>query len=274
MTAADQSIYCERIVNYMLKAMREAKQFTSWINPSDEHERAMRHFIETVLAPDHAAFLDDFRAFQQRIAQLGIYNSLAQLALKVTAPGVPDFYQGTELWDFSLVDPDNRRPVDYETRGRLLTMIDCDIQRCGRTALVADLLANILDPRLKLFTTASLLRFRRSQPELFDHGAYRPIVVEGNRQAHIFAFSRGYAGRDAVIAVPRLLATLLPDPGMTPLGERVWGDTHLLLPSPTAAGYHNVLTDRCVPVQRDTHQVVVRAADLFAEFPIAVLEGR
>ena len=191
MSADDRRDYAARIASYMLKAMREAKVFTSWLNPSDVHEQAMRHFVETILASDNTAFLDDFVDFHQRIAQLGIYNSLAQVAMKIAAPGVPDFYQGTELWDFSLVDPDNRRPVDYARRRMLLAELDAETASTGAAAVAAGLMASPRDDRLKLFTVATMLRFRQVRRELFDHGAYTPLAVAGARQAHLFAFSRG-----------------------------------------------------------------------------------
>jgi (1->4)-alpha-D-glucan 1-alpha-D-glucosylmutase len=273
-TADTLAAYRERIVGYMLKAMREAKVFTSWINPSEAHEQAMRHFIETILTPDNTAFLEDFTPFQRRIAQLGIYNSLAQATIKITAPGVPDFYQGTEIWDFSLVDPDNRRPVDYGLRRELLAQLDAKRRARGQAATARDLMTNISDHCLKLFTVATLLRFRQKWSDVFAHGAYTPIAIEGSRQTHAFAFLRGYAGREAIVVVPRLLATLLPDEGIAPIGERVWGDTVLVLPLPAADGYHNVLTDQCVPLSRDGDRVTIRAADVFEHFPVALLAGR
>jgi (1->4)-alpha-D-glucan 1-alpha-D-glucosylmutase len=274
MTGDARREYSDRISSYMLKAMREAKVFTSWLNPSEPHEQAMRHFVQTILAPDNPAFLEDFVAFHQRVAQLGIYNSLAQAAVKIAAPGVPDFYQGTELWDFSLVDPDNRRPVDYARRRMLLTDLDTRIATAGAAAVAAGLMADPRDDRLKLFTIATMLRFRQARRELFDHGAYTPLAVAGERGAHLFAFSRGYSGREAIVAVPRLLATLLADVEEVPVGERVWGDTTLSLPTPAAATYQNVLTDRAVPLDDDGDRVTVRAADLFDTFPIALIEAR
>ena len=274
MTADERRKYSDRIANYMLKAMREAKVFTSWLNPSEAHEQAMRHFVETILASDNTVFLDDFVEFQQRVAQLGIYNSLAQVAVKIAAPGVPDFYQGTELWDFSLVDPDNRRPVDYTRRRTLLADLDTRITTDGAAAIAGGLMANPKDDRLKLFTVATMLRFRQAQRELFDHGAYTPLVSGGDRQAHVFAFSRGYSGREAIVAVPRLLATLLTDVRQVPVGEHVWGDTTVNLPTPAAATYQNVLTDRAVPLAHDGDRITVRAADLFDTFPIALIEAR
>ena len=274
MTPEARKRYSDRIVAYMLKAMREAKVFTSWINPSEEHEQAMRHFVETILAPDNTAFLEDFAQFHRRIAQLGVYNSLAQVALKIAAPGVPDFYQGTELWDFSLVDPDNRRPVDYALRRTLLAGLDADMQVHGRNAIATGLMANPCDHRLKLFTVVTMLRFRQTRREVFERGGYTPLTTVGSRQAHVFAFSRGDASRDVIVAVPRLLAALLPDEGAASLGGRVWGDTVLVLPARAAAGYHNVLTDRCVPLIRDGDRVTARAADVFEQFPVALLESR
>jgi len=274
MSADDRRDYADRIASYMLKAMREAKVFTSWLNPSDVHEQAMRHFVETILAADNTAFLEDFVEFHQRVAQLGIYNSLAQVATKIAAPGVPDFYQGTELWDFSLVDPDNRRPVDYARRRMLLAELDAEMARSGAGAVAAGLMANPRDDRLKLFTVAMMLRFRQARRELFDHGAYTPLAVAGARQAHLFAFSRGYSGREAIVAVPRLLATVLTDVTEVPLGSRVWADTTVALPTPAAATYFNVLTDRVVPLQHDGDRVTVAAADLFDTFPIALIEAR
>jgi len=274
MTGDGRREYADRIANYMLKAMREAKAFTSWLNPSEPHEQAMRHFVETILAPDNPVFLEDFVEFHQRVAQLGIYNSLAQAAVKIGAPGVPDFYQGTELWDFSLVDPDNRRPVDYARRRMLLTDLDTRIAAAGAATVAAGLMADPRDDRLKLFTIATMLRFRQARRELFDHGAYTPLAVAGERQAHVFAFSRGYSGREAIVAVPRLLATLLADVERVPVGEHVWGDTTLSLPTPAAATYQNVLTDRAVPLDDDGDRVTVRAANLFDTFPIALIEAR
>jgi (1->4)-alpha-D-glucan 1-alpha-D-glucosylmutase len=274
MQGQDQEAYRARIADYMLKATREAKVFTSWLNPSEPHEEAMRQFVEAILAADNTAFLDDFHDFHRRIAQLGVYNSLAQVAVKMTAPGVPDFYQGTELWDFSLVDPDNRRPVDYGRRHRLLTELDEQLQARGHTSVAAALMSTPRDDRLKLYTVATVLRYRRANRDLFDHGGYTPLAIEGVRQGHVFSFSRGYAGREAIVVVPRLLSALLPDAETPPLGERVWGDTAIVLPASPASQYHNVLTDACVPLQANADRVTVRAADLFDTFPVALIEAR
>jgi (1->4)-alpha-D-glucan 1-alpha-D-glucosylmutase len=271
-TDADLRAYTARIVTYMQKAMREAKVYTSWLNPSHRHEEAMTRFVETVLAPENDAFRNDFVEFQRRVTQLGLFNSLSQLLLKIAAPGVPDFYQGTELWDLSLVDPDNRRPVDYARRRRLLREIDDAVESGGRQSLVDRLVAFPEDDRLKLYTAAMSVRFRGRRRVVFDDGAYVPVAVEGPRRDHVFAFVRSHESGDVLVAVPRLIATLTPD-AHPPIGERLWGDTRLMLPPSPVQGWHHVFTDRCVPQQQDGARASVLARDLFEHFPVACLEG-
>jgi (1->4)-alpha-D-glucan 1-alpha-D-glucosylmutase len=271
MSPHDEANYQERIVAYMLKAMREAKVFTSWLNPSAAYEQAMARFIKTVLSPDNHAFRQDFLQLHADVARFGIYNSLSQMTVKICAPGVPDFYQGSELWNFTLVDPDNRRPVDYEKRCRLLTELDEECARDGRADVAARLL-EAPDDRLKLFATAMLLRARRQQRDIFTNGDYNPVEVQGSRRDHVFAFTRAAGGRRVIVAVPRLVATITPQGDVAPIGERVWGDTSILAPAGAGrGGFHDVITDRCVPVQTATG--AIRAADAFDRFPIAVLVG-
>ena len=270
MTPAGEREYQARIVAYMLKAMREAKVYTSWLNPSPAHEEAMRRFVDGVLSPDNHAFRESFLQLHAIVARYGVFNSLAQLALKACAPGIPDFYQGSELWDFTLVDPDNRRAVDYQKRMALLAELEEECTRDGRGAVAARLL-EAGDDRLKLFATTTLLRIRRQERDIFTDGDYNPVDVTGSRRDHVFAFTRGAGSRRVLVAVPRLVAALAPDIGMPPVGERVWGDTRLIPgPDGRARGWHDLISDRCVPVQDDGS---VEAADAFARFPIAVLAG-
>jgi (1->4)-alpha-D-glucan 1-alpha-D-glucosylmutase len=289
MTAGQSQKYRERIIAYMHKAMREAKVFTSWLNPSSAHEQAMTRFVEFVLAPENMAFRESFMPFEERIARYGLYNSLAQVALKIGAPGIPDFYQGTELWDFSLVDPDNRRPVDYERRQRLLRDLDIALEHEAPSALAARLMIEPQDDRTKLFATSGLLRFRRAHLSLFQSGGYLPLTVNGSRADHVFAFSRSWGAESVVVVVPRLIATLLPDAEMSPTGERVWGDTRIELPADAPASYRHVLTRECVragtarwdePPTTDRSRLprhdqrVLRVADVFSHFPVAFLEAQ
>ena len=289
MTSEQEGQYRERIAAYMHKAMREAKLFTSWVNPSPPHESAMARFVEFVLAPENTAFRNEFLPFQRRIAQYGLYNSLAQVTLKVGAPGVPDFYQGTELWDFSLVDPDNRRPVDYEQRRALLQELDAALERDGSAAVATRLASRPCDDRAKLFVTSVLLRFRRDHLAVFEHGSYDPLDVEGSRREHLVAFARTYGRQRVIVVVPRLIATLLPDSNLQPLGERVWGDTRIELPQDGPTVYRDVLAQHCVRACNGDRagspsddrsrrprpgQKTLRAADVFQHFPVAFLEGR
>jgi (1->4)-alpha-D-glucan 1-alpha-D-glucosylmutase len=272
MTADGEREYRERITAYMHKAMREAKVYTSWINPSEIHENAMTAFVEAVLAPDNRAFRHDFLALHRIVARAGMYNSLSQLAIKIGAPGVPDFYQGTELWDFSLVDPDNRRPVDYARRQALLQDLDAACEREGRAAVASRLLATQHEG-LKLFATMTMLRFRTEERDLFEQGGYEAIEAQGVRANHLFTFARTNGNRRVVVAVPRFVATLTADTDAAPLGEGAWGDTTLQVATADGRaprGYRNVITGRCVPLANDGSGAL-RAADVFADFPIAML---
>lgn len=260
MNADEEREYQRRIREYMLKTMREAKVFTSWLNPSEPHERAMARFVEMVLAPDNAAFRSDFVELARRVARYGIYNSLGQLAIKIGAPGVPDFYQGTEVWDFSLVDPDNRRPVDYRKRRELLESLPAP----------AALLAHPEDDRLKLFATTTMLRARRAAHDVFRCGGYEPLATDGSARDHVFAFARVLGPRHAVVAVPRLIVALKPDGG-APIGA-VWRDTRIAVPENAPRCYRQTFTGACAPVIDDDGRKWIRAADVFADFPIAWLE--
>ena len=177
-----------RIAGYMTKAMREAKTHTSWLNPNEEYETAVRHFVEAILDRRRSQFLQSFLPFQARVAELGIYNSLSQLVIKMTAPGVPDFYQGTELWDLQLVDPDNRRPVDYDRRRKILAALNSCASPGGDCA--DQLLAHRADGRVKLFVTTRGLAARGEWRDLYEHGDYVPLRTAGPRRECLFAFAR------------------------------------------------------------------------------------
>lgn len=235
----------------------------------------MAHFIESVLSAENVAFRDSFLEFERRVAHAGLYTSLAQLAIKIGAPGVPDFYQGTELWTFTLVDPDNRRSIDYQHRRALLAELDSSLERSGAADVAGAVMRSPLDDRLKLFATTMMLRFRRSHRALFEAGAYEAADADGSRRDHVFGFVRALEGEHVLVVVPRLVASIVPDADAAPIGERVWGDTRIITPRAPASGcYHNVFTNRCVQAQNEAGRVTLRAADVFDQFPIAVLEAR
>ncbi|MBX6342884.1 MAG: malto-oligosyltrehalose synthase, partial [Thermomicrobiaceae bacterium] len=216
----------ERLKRYMVKAAREAKAHTSWIRPDEAHEAALLAFIDDLF--DDAAFLERFHALQEPIAFWGAFEALGQTLVRVAAPGLPDLYRGTELWDLSLADPDNRRPVDFDARVAALDDLDRRAE-ADRAGLLADLLAGWRDGRVKLYLISRALRLRRERADLFAEGDYLPLEATGARPGHVVAFARRHDGAWALAVAPRLLARLT-DPGVPPLGETVWGDTALALP--------------------------------------------
>jgi (1->4)-alpha-D-glucan 1-alpha-D-glucosylmutase len=216
------------IVAFMRKATREAKAHTSWDNVNEDYEAATTAFVGALLddsAPN--AFLDDFRAAAQAVAWVGYLNSLSMVAVKFTSPGVPDTYQGNELWDFSLVDPDNRRPVDYALRKRLLDEVSALGERPAG-ALDA-IFADLEDGRAKLYVMWRLLQLRKSREALFLHGSYTPVRVAGELSRHAVSFARRHAGASVITVAPRLMAGMGVTPGHLPCGAR-WKDTRIELP--------------------------------------------
>jgi (1->4)-alpha-D-glucan 1-alpha-D-glucosylmutase len=264
-----------RIESYMVKAMREAKIHTRWIRPNIAHETAVKEFVASLLedpSPDTNAFLADFLPFQRKIAHYGAINSLAQHLLKIASPGVPDIYQGSELWDFSLVDPDNRRPVDYPRRARLLQDL-MTMESPGAAPLPPELLSTWEDGRIKLFVTYKALSFRRERKELFLDGAYVPLPVTGGVKEHALAFARKRDDAWAIAAVPRL-ATRLAPPGDFPLGLGVWGArTALRLPAEAPGKWRNVFTGEILHASGGNGAKLLHLHAVFHDFPVALLEG-
>jgi (1->4)-alpha-D-glucan 1-alpha-D-glucosylmutase len=260
-------IDAERLRDYVRKAIREAKVATSWINPNRRYDEAMLAFAETIVDRRRSReFLRDFVGFQATVARFGRLNSLAQTLVKITAPGVPDFYQGTELWDLSLVDPDNRRPVDFARRRRALDeLAAAQAAASDPAALAQSLLNSAEDGRVKLFVTRHALAFRRRHAELFTTGAYRALEVDGPLAEHVYAFARIGAG-SAVVVVPRLLARRGIDG--PPIGREYWGeDTRVRVPADVGPAFTNALTG-----ERVTAAGGALAVDAcLASFPAALL---
>jgi (1->4)-alpha-D-glucan 1-alpha-D-glucosylmutase len=267
--------FVRRIQAYMEKATHEAKVHTSWINPNADYDQALRQFIGRILDPAVSSeFLEDIRAFQRRISRYGFFNSLSQCLLKITAPGAPDTYQGTELWDFSLVDPDNRRPVDYEKRRRLLAeLLERSCQPKGRGELVVELANSMADGRIKLYVTALALRCRRAHPGLFSVGSYSAVEPVGGGQAeHLFSLIRRHLDRAALVAAPRLVAKLMPDPTGLPHGRKIWGETMLPLPEELADRmWYSLFTGEKLTAVPHQGRPALPAALVFARFPVALL---
>lgn len=253
----------ERLKAYMIKAVRESKAITSWIKINQKYEDALVGFIDSVLEDStNNKFLSDFLEFQKRIAFYGALNSLSQVILKTTSPGVPDFYQGTELWDFSMVDPDNRRPVDFNKRRELL---DAMIRE---KPSVGEILASWQDGRIKLYVSYKALSLRRKYDELFQEGDYVPLQVEGERHEYVCAFARRYGSRWALIAVPRFF-TKLGKTEELPLGNKIWQDDFVLLPRNSPRKWDNIFTGENIEIPGGSK--AMNLAEVFRTFPIALL---
>jgi (1->4)-alpha-D-glucan 1-alpha-D-glucosylmutase len=256
-----------RIRDYMLKAIREAKDKTSWANKNEDYESAVTAFVNGVL--ESKDFRNDFVPFQRRISHFGMLNSISQTLIKLTVPGVPDIYQGNELWEFNLVDPDNRRAVNYEVRRRALQEV-CELRHKSPDeikALLSELTNQMDDGRIKLYITWKTLNLRKQLPEVFHRGEYIPLETAGERAKHLFAFARWDRAKTLIVAAPRLSSQLLQGVPRMPYGEEVWQDTRFGLAG-NATRFRNVLTGELS--EPDEHGVF-SAKQLFQNFPVALL---
>jgi (1->4)-alpha-D-glucan 1-alpha-D-glucosylmutase len=244
----------ERLKQYVTKALREAKTHTSWTDLNEGYEKSVLCFVDSLYGNE--AFLKDFTRLQKKLAYFGALSSLAQLVLKMTSPGVPDFYRGTEIWDLSLADPDNRRAVDFSSRTQML-------EELKQAPDLRQLLKHWPDGRLKMFVTRTLLHFRRGQQKLFSEGQYIPIRVTGVQADHVIAFARRLHDAWCIVAVPRLCASLTRV-GSAPIGEKVWGDTRIELPKGAPSSGQDIFTNMEVSAGR--------VSELFRVLPLCVLK--
>jgi (1->4)-alpha-D-glucan 1-alpha-D-glucosylmutase len=257
--------FADRIGAYMVKAAREAKLHTSWMNLSEAHEEALLDFIRSLLQRSREnGFLEDFLRFQASVLRPGLLNSVSQTLVKIASPGVPDFYQGAEMWDFRLVDPDNRRPVDFSRRRRALESL-AQAAESG-TALAERLLEELPDGRLKLHVTSRALKARKKYLDLFTEGDYVPLEVRGKRKSHVIAFARRY-GEDVILALAGRFFSRLPEP---PIGS-AWRGTHLPMSGEWGSRYRDVLTDRIIEIERRESGGKLDLSTAFARLPVALL---
>jgi (1->4)-alpha-D-glucan 1-alpha-D-glucosylmutase len=258
-----------RLQAYLIKAAREAKLATAWMNPDAGYEQALCDFAAELLArpPANNAFLHDFSLLAEIVAYFGHFNSLSQTVLKLTVPGVPDSYQGMELPQLTLVDPDNRGAVNFDQALHRLAQL----RRCWdepRQPLLAQLLSEWRQGTSKLFVTHALLELRRQLPELFAGNDYLPLSVEGEHRDHVSAFQRTGPGATVVVVVARWLAKLMHGEIAAPLGE-VWGDAVVKLGAPLDEHCQELFSNRRMPLESGTSEL--RVAQLFESFPAAVL---
>lgn len=259
--------FVERMKNYIIKAVREAKVHTAWLKPDEDYEDAYISFVEEILQPsEDNQFLKEFVPFQKKVAYYGIFNSLSQTLIKITSPGVPDFYQGTELWDLNLVDPDNRRPVDFEKRTSFLRDIR-DKTQTDVLSLITELFSSKEDGRLKLFLICRALQARNEKAEVFQKGAYIPIEVGGRFKDHVVVLARRYRNAWAITIAPRLLTALMKE-GEYPFGQQVWDDTRVVLPKGTPTLWKDIITGEAIKSEE-----TLPINETLKHFPVALLMG-
>jgi (1->4)-alpha-D-glucan 1-alpha-D-glucosylmutase len=266
--ADDHEQLISRVQEYMTKAVHEAKVNLSWINQNQEYVGALCSFIAAILN-DHGranSFSSLLEEFLKPVSYFGMINSLAQATLKMMCPGNPDMYQGTELWDFSLVDPDNRRPVDFDLRKKMLSELRTHPEPA---TLVREFLENYQDGRIKMWITMRALELRREYPGLFQKGTYVPLE-SSDRNQYLCAFARIHeesGGKEAaIVVVPRLPYTLMAGKPESPISD-VWGDATITLPEGIPAELRNALTDK--KVAATDRKLLCR--EIFETLPVAVL---
>jgi (1->4)-alpha-D-glucan 1-alpha-D-glucosylmutase len=255
-----------RVESYMKKAIHEAKVHTSWANSDPTYNTAMENFVKGCF--NNATFMEDINHFSEKVAYVGRFNSLSQTLLELTSPGVPDIYQGNELWDYSLVDPDNRRLVDFQERQALLHSIQ--MRADDPIALVEDLLKNPQDGGIKLYLIWRTLNFRRGHSDLFKEGDYVSVDVVGEKIHHVCCFQRTYDSTNIIVVAPVLIHGLTKGILQNPMGQDVWHDTRLSL-SGASRQYRNIFTEETLESYADNQETVIQLASILSHFPVAVL---
>lgn len=262
--SAEHSAFVKRIKDYIIKAIREAKIHTGWLKPDSDYEEAYMTFIDRVLAlSGDNDFIGDFLPFQRKVAHFGMLNSLSQTVLKVTMPGIPDFYQGTELWSLTLVDPDNRRPVDFERRRRFLDEIR---NSETRQAYWQQIKASPEDGRIKLFFTYRALQVRKKMAAVFEKGTYAPLPAEGPLKEHIVAFARRHDAAWAITIAPRFFTHLVAE-GHYPVGSELWNETVVRVPDGSPARWKDAITSTACQARKG----VIEVGKALHSFPAAIL---
>ncbi len=268
---AQREDFVKRIQAYMTKAIHEAKVNLSWVNQNPEYTEALQQFVADILEPGTTRRPNQFLTFMAEILQpvqfFGAINSLAQTLIKLTAPGVPDIYQGQELFDFSLVDPDNRRPVDFDLRRDYLHAMRRSAETGDRRSLCSDLLASWRDGRVKLWTVMQTLALRRAERDLFMEGSYVPLHANDPYQRHVIAYARSSGRRHAIAVTPRLSYTLMKGLMQPPLG-RAWDRAYIEIPPEISGRLRNVFTGEELAIGSEGRLL---CGEVFSAFPVALL---
>ncbi len=261
--------FVERIKAYLIKAAREAKTFTSWIDVDSVYETALVGFVDAICDPKKSPeFLEDFRELQRLVSRTGAMNSLSQTLLKLTAPGVPDTYQGTEFWDYSMVDPDNRRTVDFRSRGDALERLDSWTQ--VGAAHLSNLCEHWQDGHIKLYLVHRALQLRNQLPEIFANGDYIPCPTGGPFSDRIVAYARRLGTQTVIVVAPRLMLEFVRNESGLHLAEH-WNGTYVEVPTGVTGPFTNVLSQREVPLHMVGDESRLFVDDVLAHFPCGLL---
>ncbi len=259
--------FIKRIKEYVIKAVREAKVYTAWLKPDNDYENAFTTFVEKILTEsNNNLFLLDFIQFTKKISFYGIFNSLSQTLVKFTAPGIPDIYQGAELWDLTLVDPDNRRPVNYDIRRKYLEEIREKKENLN-SQFLSELLREKENGKVKLFLIYNLLHSRKKYNSLFNHGDYSPVKVNGEYEKNVISFYRSYESNFALTVAPRFLTSLIK-PGEMPLKDEIWKNTSITPPAGIKS-WKNILTGEIIENKNS-----LKIGEILKNFPAALLFGK
>jgi (1->4)-alpha-D-glucan 1-alpha-D-glucosylmutase len=271
LVAANSTSLTGRLQAYAVKATREAMVHTRWTRPNLRHEQALQRFVASILKPgSNNRFLRTFSSFQEQVAYYGMINGLSQVLLKISSPGIPDFYQGSELWDLRLVDPDNRQPVDFIARNAMLSLLR-ETDQATSTRL-DDVVRNWKDGRIKLYLIWKALRFRARHAAHFAEGQFLTVKSGGKRQEHVAAFARRYQKHWVLIVAPRWLAR-----GRYPTkpaeARGFWGNTEVRLQATAPATWSNVLTAESIEAGKVGGWRTIPVDKLLGNFPVALLSG-
>jgi (1->4)-alpha-D-glucan 1-alpha-D-glucosylmutase len=263
MVGEPEADFLERVKLAMTKAMREAKRYSNWTDPNEKYEAGVHEFTEGIFAND-SGFRKTFLPFVQKLSFYGMLYSLGQTLLKITAPGIPDIYQGCELWDLSMVDPDNRRPVDFESRKNMLHALETS-DKNGRKNTLKSILDNWTDASIKLFVTWQALQFRKTHQQLFTEGNYVALESSYTEQAQVLAYARQFENNWCLVLFPLNVANLSVAYEL-PLGQSAWKGNTVALPENAPEKWKNIFTNELV-----TGKDNLQLAEVFSTFPVAIL---
>lgn len=271
MDSSAHAAYTKRLEAYMEKALREAKIHTSWVNPNQQYDEITKQFVQKTLTLQQNPFLENFTAFIPKIVAAGMLNSLSQLILKLFSPGIPDIYQGNEIWDFSLVDPDNRREVDFSKRKDLLKSI-LEIKDDQKLEKLLQFLNEPADGRIKLYITKTMLQIRQRYGDVFTKGTYHPLTIHGDNQNHLIAFAWQFDKKVFIAITTRFLIPLMQNSSLI-IPSKTWNNHFVSLTEELGSHpFQDVLSGKSCTPQKNNGEYKLNLEEILSPAPFAILE--